>query len=404
MKLTRTLSALAGLMLLVAPQLGAQVVVLRGATIHAAADEPAIPDGVVIVQDGRIAAVGRSGEVPIPDGGRVIDLDGMVLLPGFWNSHVHFGNDRFGGADTLDAAVLANNVEEMLTRWGFTTVFDIGSSLQNTLALRQRIESGEIPGPRIFTTGDILHAPGTPNQTYTVADPSEALAATRALIDGGASAIKLYAQAWWDLDIMLSPEVIRAVVADAHSRGVRVFAHPSNRVGLHNAVEAGVDALVHTTPQIGPWDDALIDRMKAADIALIPTLSLWRFELQRDGAPPHAVEAFVKRGVDQLRQYAEAGGAVIFGTDVGYMTDFATTYEYEQMARAGMDFRAILASLTTVPAERTGAAATSGRIEPGYDADLVVVGADPAGSVGALADVRCVFRSGRLLYGSCTGS
>ena len=380
--------------------------VLRGATIYTAPDNPRIADGVVIIRDGKIAAVGRRSEIPAPAGMPVLELTGLVLVPGFWNSHVHFSGTQWAGADTAAPARLAESVRAMLTRWGFTTVFDTGSELENTLALKRRIEAGAVDGPKIFTTGDILFpvgAPlpvGAPRVRFRVAAPNEAVAATTTLLDGGADAIKVYAQAFWDLSLKLSPDVLAAVVAEAHRRNVQVFAHPSNRDGLYNAVGAGVDVLVHTTPQIGPWGNELVARMKASNIALIPTLKLWRFEGVRERVPAPDIEAFQRRGIAQLREYHSAGGAILFGTDVGYMTDFSTLEEFQKMSEAGMGFRDILASLTVTPAARRGLGASTGKVAVGFDGDLVVLGSDPARSVDAFADVAYTIRAGRVIYRS----
>lgn len=372
--------------------------VLRGATIYTAPDNPPIADGVVIIRDGKIAAVGRRSEIPAPAGIPVLELTGLVLVPGFWNSHVHFSGTQWAGADTAAPARLAESVRAMLTRWGFTTVFDTGSELENTLALRRRIEAGAVDGPKIFTTGDILFPVGAPRGRFHVGTPNEAVAATTALLDGGADAIKVYAQAFWDLSLKLSPDVLAAVVAQAHRRSVQVFAHPSNRDGLYNAVGAGVDVLVHTTPQIGPWGNELVAKMKASNIALIPTLKLWRFELVRENVPAPDIETFQRRGIAQLREYHSAGGAILFGTDVGYMTDFSTLEEFQKMSEAGMGFRDILASLTTTPAARRGLGASTGKLAVGFDGDLVVLGSDPARSVDAFADVAYTIRGGRVIY------
>jgi imidazolonepropionase-like amidohydrolase len=394
----RSLCSLMACMAILATQSEAQTIVLRGGMIYTAPDVPPITAGTVVLRGGKIAAVGSARDIPIPSDAQVIDVTGKVVMAGFWNSHVHFPTGLYGGADTADAAVLAGELAAMLSRWGFTSVFDTGSPLANTLALRRRIDATEIPGPRILTTGDIIFPTGARNPKYGASTPAEAMSAACELLAGGVSAIKLYAQAWWDSSLTLSPEVIRAVVSLAREHGIPVFAHPSNRVGLHNAVENGVDVLVHTTPQIGPWSDALVADMKARDVALIPTLSLWRFELQRDSAPQSAVDAFVNRGVAQLRQYFEAGGPILFGTDVGYMTDYDTRLEFELMAQAGMGYRDILAALTTVPANRHGAGTYSGKIAEGFDADIVVLNADPAKDIAAFANVQYVFRTGRLIY------
>jgi imidazolonepropionase-like amidohydrolase len=370
---------------------------LRGATIYPAPESAPIHDGIVITRNGRIEAVGPRAGVTVPPGMPVIDLTGQVLVAGFWNSHVHFA-EPFASAETAPAAQLSTAAREMLTRWGFTTVFDTGSELTNTLALRKRIESGAVDGPRIFTTGNILYPIGAKNPRFQVGTASEALAASKTLLDGGADAIKVYAQAFWDLKLKLSPEVLAAVRAETRRRNVQMFAHPSNRDGLHNAIEAGIDVLVHTTPQIGPWGSELVAKMKASNIALIPTLKLWRFELARDKAPEAVIVAFQRRGIDQLREYFSAGGPILFGTDVGYMTDFSTVEEFQTMAQAGMGFRDLLASLTTVPAGRRGLGARLGRVAVGFDADLVALRSDPSLSVSALADVAYTIRGGRILY------
>ena len=177
-----------------------------------------------------------------------------------------------------------------------------------------------------------------------------------------------------------------------------MFAHPSNRDGLYNAVNAGVDVLVHTTPQIGPWGSELVAKMKASNIALIPTLKLWRFELMKDKVPAAAIEQFQQRGVAQLREYFSASGQILFGTDVGYMTEYSTEEEYTKMAEAGMAYRDILASLTTLPAARHGRGQRLGRIAVGFDADLVVLRSDPAQNVTAFANVVYTIRGGRIIH------
>jgi imidazolonepropionase-like amidohydrolase len=389
--------------LLIAPwtapaQIAGADLALRGATIYAAPDSPPITDATVIVRNGKIEQVGPRSRVTPPSGMAVVDLSGLVLVAGFWNSHVHFSGSQWDGAATAPASRLEDAFGQMLTRWGFTTVFDTGSDLQNTLALRRRVERGAVVGPRIFTTGDILYPRGTEGRRFQIDTPSEAAAAVTSLLDGGADAIKVYAQTFWDLKLKLSPEVLAAVRAETRRRGVQMFAHPSNRDGLYNAVDAGVDVVVHTTPQIGPWGSELVAKMKAANMAVIPTLQLWRFELQREKAPSDVGAQFQRRGVDQLREYASAGGDILFGTDVGYMTDFSTIEEFQKMAEGGMSYRDILASLTTTPARRRGLGSSSGRVAPGFEADFTVLRGDPARTVDAFADVAYAIRGGRIIY------
>jgi imidazolonepropionase-like amidohydrolase len=191
--------------------------------------------------------------------------------------------------------------------------------------------------------------------------------------------------------------VIEAAAHEAHMRGKPVFAHPQTRDGLLAAVHGGADVLAHSIPNAGQLDDATLTLMKNAGIAVIPTLKLWKHELRNDRSARR--DQFVKAGVDQMRSWVGFGGTVLFGTDVGYMDDYDATEEYELMAKAGMDFRQILASLTTAPAERFDSSKRLGRIVEGFLANLVVLDGDPSKDVRALAAVRYTIRAGEVIYG-----
>ena len=410
MRTTRMLVALAALLALsaVAPA-QTRALALVGGTIYADPAAPPLRNGVVLIRDGTIAAVGTRGAVQIPNGAETIDCSGLTITAGFWNSHVHFTERKWANAARVGAPELASQLQGMLTRYGFTSVFDTGSMWENTKRIRDRIESGEVAGPRIRSTGEILEPPGgTPPDLVLditgamhvklpeVAGAADARAAARALLDAGVDGIKLYAQTWAPPIVVMPPDAVRGAVDEAHRRGKLAFAHPSNRDGLLNAVRGGVDILVHTTPQMGPWNDALVDEMIAARVTLIPTLKLWRYELRHDRESIR--DQFAGVGVGQLRAWRQRRGAVIFGTDVGYMNDYDPTDEYLLMKEAGMTSRDILASLTTAPAERFGASSRAGRVAAGLDADLVVLAADPAADVRAFAAVRHTIRRGRVIY------
>jgi imidazolonepropionase-like amidohydrolase len=300
-----------------------------------------------------------------------------------------------------------------LSRYGFTSVFDTGSKWENTRRLRERVESTEIAGPRIHSTGEIIYAKGgAPEQrildvvgTMRVALPevsnaAEASAAARKLLDEGVDGIKLYATSLGQPPAVLSEAEIAAAAQEAHSRGKLIFAHPQTREGLLNAVHGGADIIVHTIPNAGVLDDSMLIPMKKAGVSLVPTLKLWRHELRNDRTAQR--EQFVASGVAQLRTWVASGGVVLFGTDVGYMDDYDTSEEFTLMGDAGMSFRQILASLTTAPAERFGESARLGRIAPGFMADMVVLDGDPSKDVRAFAAVRYTIRDGRLIYDTKT--
>lgn len=176
-----------------------------------------------------------------------------------------------------------------------------------------------------------------------------------------------------------------------------MFAHPQSAAGVKAAVEGGVDILAHTAPNGVPWDKPLLDRMRQSGIAVIPTLKLWKFVLSGRNVPPSVAERFQRVGIEQLRAFLDTGGPILFGTDVGFMTDYDTAEEYQCMARAGMDFRAILAALTTEPAKRFKASHRTGRVAVGLDADLVVLAGDPETDVKRFAEIRYVLRAGKMI-------
>ncbi len=382
---------------------------LTGATIYPAPDQPAIRDGVVLLRDGRIAAVGRRSEVAVPAGTEAIDCTGLTITSGFWNSHVHFGERKWEQAEKLPPAEAAEQLRQMLTGHGFTRVFDIGSPLKNTLALRSRVAAGEVEGPGILTTGGIIWpkggVPSLPlmealgfitEPQHEVASPKEAAARARELLDAGADGIKVYAATWFGEPVVMPKAVIAAAAAEAHARGKLLFAHPSNAAGLQAALAGGVDVVVHTAPSMKTWGDSLVAQIVKAGVAVIPTLKLWRYETR--SARLAFARPFAQAGVDELRAFHKGGGTVLFGTDVGYMLDYDTAEEFALMAEAGMDFPAILASLTTNPARRFGFGDRSGRVAAGMDGDLVVLEGDPARDIGALARVRYTVRQGRIVY------
>jgi imidazolonepropionase-like amidohydrolase len=384
--------------------------VLTGARVYISPSDQPIEGGTVVVRDGRIAEVGPRRDPPA--GATVIDCAGQVLTAGSWNSHVHFIQRDFEHAETASAAALSVSLQRLLVRHGFTSVVDTGSPWSSTSALRQRIDKGEVTGPSISTTGEILFPKGgappmavfkgldvVPGATPEIGTPEEAVKQVRRRLDDGADAIKLYIATWWnDPPTRMPAAVVRAAADEAHRRGKPVLAHPSNIQGIETALDGGVDVIVHTTPAAGPWPDALVARMQQQRVALVPTVKLWRAELLREGVPEAQGREFQRIAADQLRAFARAGGEILFGTDVGYMQDDDTREEFELMSAAGLDYRQILASLTTAPAARFGRRGQAGRIVVGEPADLVLLDADPAADVAAFAQVARVIRGGRIIY------
>src|SRR5262249_55465750 len=265
--------------------------VLVGGKIYPSPTDQAIEDGAVVIRDGHILAVSPRSTIKIPRDAKVIDCKGLVVTAGFWNSHVHILSPGLLHAEKLSSEQIDAQLRDMLTRWGFTTVFDIASLLDNTTLIRRRIEAGEVKGPRILTVGEPFWAKGgTPiyvkdflrtNQINIpeVESTADATERIRQHIRDGANGIKLWTGSPVGNSILITPlELAKTIVAEAHRAGNPVFAHPSNQEGVEVAIQSGVDILAHTTPDGGAWPPALVQRLKSANMALIPTLSLWRVE------------------------------------------------------------------------------------------------------------------------------
>jgi imidazolonepropionase-like amidohydrolase len=398
------------------PQTTDPALALTGAKIYISPDAPPLTNAVVLIRAGKIAAVGAARSVRIPADAKVLDCSGLVVTAGFQNSHVHFTQAKWDGAASQPASQLAGNLADMLTRYGFTTVVDLASSLPNTTALRARIQSGEIPGPRILTAGGAVYPPnGTPYYLRETlppialkyiegveepATPDAAQKLVAAEINGGADVIKLFVGALMShTEVkLMPPDIVAAAVAEAHRRGRLVFVHPSNLEGATIAINAGVDVLAHATPMSGNWDDAFVAKMKANGTSLVPTLKLWGYELRKSAEPPESIERYNATAASQVLQFQRAGGQILFGTDVGYMTEYDTTEEFELLSHAGLTPVQILATLTTAPAARFGESASRGKIAPGMDADLVVLDGDPARDARNFAKVHYTIRAGRVIY------
>jgi len=401
------------LALLFAQTVLASDLVLVDAKVYLSPTDPPIENATIVIHNGRITAVGSSATTKPPHFARavtVIDCKGMVVTAGFWNSHVHFTEPKWENAASLPAAQLAEQLQGMLTRYGFTSVVDTGSLLPNTLAIRKRIESGELAGPRIFTAGSPLYPkdgipyyviesvpPDVLKLMYQPATPEEAIRAVDDLVADGADIIKLFVVSWIRRDGKITPlhmqlPIVQAAADEAHRKGKLVFAHPSTIEGVELVLQGHVDVLAHTTEDPDQWNAALVKRLKSANVSLIPTLTLFSGE----NGPDAAHEGILR----EVKSYTDAGGKILFGTDVGYLTDYnELTREFGLLSRAGLSSQQILASLTTNPAQRFGYSTRSGRIAKGMDADLVVLSADPTRDVTAFFKVAFTIRRGKILFG-----
>jgi imidazolonepropionase-like amidohydrolase len=379
----------------------AQDLAITGATVYSAPDAAARSGVTVLIRHGVVAGIGKHSQVP--KGVETISCQGCVVLAGFWNAHVHFMEPKWNDAANQPAEKLTRQMIEMVTHSGFATVVDTGSDGENTVALRRRVESGEVLGPRILTAGiPLFPAHALPYylaelpaelkakmaQPETAADAAKVVDTNRA---AGYDIVKLFTGSIVGPDhiIPMQVAIARAAVTEAHSHGQLVFSHTTNLEGTKAAIDAGVDVLAHTPEITSGIDEAMLRRMIAQHMTIIPTLKL--FSLDDNIADI--------RGL--AYRYHQLGGRLVYGTDTGFLLDYDQSEEFRQLMQAGFGFRDVLAMLTTAPAELFHLSQREGKVLPGMRGDLTILSEDPAsGHPEAFTKVKYTIRGGKVIWHS----
>ena len=376
-----------------------QNLAITHATVYSSPEATARKDVTVVIRDGVIAHVDE--HVPAPRGLETIACQDCVVLAGFWNSHVHFMEPKWNDAAHQSAEKLTANLSDMLTHSGFTTAVDTGSDGSNTLALRQRISSGEVSGPRILTAGiPIFPAHALP---YYVADlppdfkaklgqpetPQAAIAIVDTNHAAGTDLVKLFTGSIVAPNRItpMNVDIARAAADEAHHFGQLVFSHSTNLEGTRVAVAAGVDVLAHSPEVTDGIDRAFLQRMIKQRMTIIPTLKLFSHDA----------------GIAQIRaldlEFHRLGGQLVYGTDTGFLPDYEQGEEFRQLALAGFSFRDVLAMLTTAPAELFHRSQHEGKVAPGMQGDITILSTDPAeGDPLAFTAVKYTIRGGKIIW------
>ena len=330
-------------------QLARGTLAIEHAKIYISPNDPAIDDGTVLVRDGLIAAVGN--QVEVPSDATIVPCDHCVVTAGFWNAHVHFTEPKWSMANWKSAATLNPQLADMFLSRGFTTVIDLGSNPADTLSIRRRIEKGELTGPYIYTAGTPLYPPhGVPFYIRETAPkwivatmpqpetPQDATRIVRSNLASGADLTKLFTGSWIARGRVLPMPVniARAAVTESHLNGKLVFAHPSNLAGVQVAIDSGVDVLAHAADETEGVDAKLLSAAIAKNMAMIPTLKMFASTVTTDS---HYMDPICA----EVQQFHQLGGTLLFGTDVGYMTDYTTEEEFVELGKSGLDWRTVLA-------------------------------------------------------------
>ena len=424
---------------------GKPLALVGGTLIDGTGNAP-LRNSVVLIRGERIEKIGTTDSLPVPRGYDAISTEGLTVLPGLWDLHVHLMYAGHPDArywfDTytpqFERVIIPASAEQMLMA-GVTTVRDLAAPLQPIVAVKKRIASGDIPGPTMYVAGPALTKGANPNavQTWNVSGTSDAKAKTRQLIDAGVDWIKIINAE------QLSPDEMKAIVDEAHASGRKVAAHAFSEAEIRQGFLAGVDDFQHVrtqTPEYPPDIVALIrDRVRtgpplywtvtaggngqlnAAYLASHPeflddpanfiglpqpivddvrkAIAGRTQAASRRGSAAQSQEeinAIVKRKVAQIR---DLGVQIVFGTDVGSwgeVTGQATWMEADLWVRElGMDPMTVLRGMTLDAARVMGADRESGSIAEGKFADVIAVRGDPLRHIDVLREPRIVIKHGR---------
>ena len=422
-----------------------KTLVIEGGTLIDGRGGPPVPNAVVVIEGSRINAVGAKGKVHVPAGARVIDETGKTILPGLFDSHIHY-RDFY---------------PPMFLHYGITTVYDTANPTDYIIAQRDMINHGKMLGPRMFVTGMAIDGPpersdmksGSEQGGYNahVITVEQAKALTKANIAAGVDLIKVHEG--------LTSELIKAVVDEASTKGIAVVGHSEN---IRDATIAGLRFMEHTRPLYRAviqaesqqkLDDIdakgiesaeylmdtkyfppLIKLMVSKGVFINPTLTgLWGSSNPRMGEFAKAAAelakdpglAFVPEDVRQswtkpprkpdpkhaeelaqgfrkvqefVREYAAAGGKLTAGTDVtGFVPGLSVSFEMQSLIDCGAtNMQAILAA-TKWAAELGNKEKYLGTIEAGKLADITVVDGDPLNDIAAVRNVQLVVKGGDVL-------
>ena len=389
----------------------ADAVVLAGAQVLAPEGDRWLSGQDVLVENGKIAAVGPAGSLAAPAGARRLDLAGLHLIPGLIDLHTHLllhPYDETSWDDqvlreplelrTIRATVAARKTLEA----GFTTIRELGTEGAGfaDVALRDAVAAGMIPGPRIFAATRAIVAVGAygpagfdprwevPKGAQEANGADGVRRAARQQIAAGADWVKVYAdyrrRPGAPSTATLTQEEIAAAVEEAASAGLKVAAHAYTPEGIRRAVLAGVATIEHGT---GATEEVL-RLMKERGVWLVPTLAAGEAVSRYAGWKPGEPEPQRLRDArETMRRALAIGVPIANGSDAGVFAHGDNARELELLVDYGMTPAAALRAATADAARVLGRAADLGRIAPGFTADLVAVDGDPLADVSALR--RC---------------
>jgi imidazolonepropionase-like amidohydrolase len=397
-----------------------------GSLIDGKSDKPR-HDQVIVVHGNRIESVTDSATAKIPSAATVIDLSKATVLPGLIDSHTHIflqGEDPAQGgydANILNAplalrAARATVAARRALEQGFTTLRDVETegAGYGDVGIKQAIEQGYIPGPRLFiSTRAISTTGGYPLEGYApeldmpkgaqiVDGPVEARKAAREQLDHGADWIKVYMthRSWVGKNgelvsqPTLTVDELRAIVDETHGWGKKVACHAYGGIGLHRALDGGCDSIEHGLD----LDDAAISQMLKQGTWYVPTISAYYHDWAPADTPAGRRDRLrVSLHEPSFKKALKAGVKIAFGTDMGGIPwSEPIAQEFPRMVELGMPPMEAIQSATSRAAIMLDMDGKLGIVAPGAFADIIAVSGDPLQDIKALGSVQFVMKDGKV--------
>lgn len=402
--------------------------VLKNANLFDGTGKPPYGPVTVIAEDDRITMVG-SGEMVLPENAEVIDCAGKFLMPGMVDSHIHITGS--GNPNTLKnlkelvphKALRAAQNAKVTLEAGFTAIRDAGAGFLIDVALKQAVNEGLVPGPRMQVACHGLSISGGHGDTrngwppevqfagrYVVDSPDEARRAAREQLRDGADHIKLHAtggvMSEGDVPTArgLTVDEMKAAIEEAHNVGKKAMAHAQGSNGIKNAILAGITSIEH-----GFYlTDEIIELMLKNDVFLVPTLAAVHHIVEngtKAGIPEYGVRKAMEAQEAHLASFRKAYAA---GVKIAMGTDAATPFNYhgknalelELMVKAGMKPVDALVAATRMGSELMGWGDRMGQVKEGFWADMIVVDGDPLNDIKVLQDIskiKYVIKAGKVV-------
>jgi len=404
-------------------QAGDTITVLTAERMFDARTGRMILSPVVLVRGGRIVSVQSGGTIPA-GAAKVVNLPGMTLLPGLIDMHTHIDSDpSYGGYNSLQfsdrfwSMIAVPNALKTLNA-GFTTIRNVGSGDWNDIGLKQAIDAGKVPGPRIVpaaygfgATGghcDSTFFPPSMEQKspFNSDSPEEARKAVRTLRKYGAEVIKIcatggvFSRNTEPGQQQMSLADMKAVADDAHMYGLKVAAHAHGANGIKDAIRAGVDTIEHASL----IDDEGIELARKYGAYL--SMDIYNTEYtQSEGKKNGVLEDNMRKDREVadaqregFRKAHKAGVKMVYGTDAGVHPNGENGKQFRWMVKYGMTPAQAIQSATVISAEALGRQDV-GLIEAGRFADIIAVKGDPSQDVTLLENVDFVMKGGEVYKG-----